>query len=174
MDHSLPWHERYKWRTINGLALLLAAVAIACSGCATAPTAPPPPAVPEPLVFTGTLDLSGQGVGFVITHASGLSCTGRYGSGRLPDPVSVEVTCNDEQTGTLTVTKTAGMRGDVTLSDGRQGIVTFAQPPQPVVSTRHSTAREVYVRHGRGGCGSRGGPGYRLPNGKCASWRHRR
>jgi hypothetical protein len=22
----------------------------------------------------------------------------------------------------------------------------------------------------RGGCGSRGGPGYRLPNGKCASW----
>jgi hypothetical protein len=23
-----------------------------------------------------------------------------------------------------------------------------------------------------GGCGSRGGPGYRLPNGKCASWHH--
>jgi hypothetical protein len=23
---------------------------------------------------------------------------------------------------------------------------------------------------GRGGCGSRGGPGYRKPNGKCASW----
>jgi endonuclease YncB( thermonuclease family) len=25
-----------------------------------------------------------------------------------------------------------------------------------------------------GGCGSRGGPGYRLANGKCASWRHKR
>lgn len=40
---------------------------------------------------------------------------------------------------------------------------------------RHSTAPSVtlppvtYAHHKRGGCGSRGGPGYRLPNGKCAS-----
>jgi hypothetical protein len=27
--------------------------------------------------------------------------------------------------------------------------------------------------HRRGGCGSRGGPGYRLANGRCAGWRAR-
>jgi endonuclease YncB( thermonuclease family) len=30
------------------------------------------------------------------------------------------------------------------------------------------------VHKARRGCGSRGGPGYRLSNGKCASWRHKR
>ena len=30
----------------------------------------------------------------------------------------------------------------------------------------------AYVRHGRGGCGSRGGAGYRLPNGRCAGRKH--
>lgn len=29
----------------------------------------------------------------------------------------------------------------------------------------------AYVKRGRGGCGSRGGAGYRLPNGKCAGRR---
>lgn len=33
----------------------------------------------------------------------------------------------------------------------------------------HST--HVVTHHHRGGCGSRGGPGYRLPNGRCASRR---
>jgi hypothetical protein len=32
--------------------------------------------------------------------------------------------------------------------------------------------RPAYVRHGRGGCGSRGGAGYRLPNGRCAGRKH--
>ena len=155
-----------KLRTI---AIMLSA--IACSACATAPVAPPPAAPPAPLAFTGKLDLSGQGVGFVITH-NDLSCAGRYASGRLPDPVSVEVACTDKQTGMLTVTKTPAMHGDVTFADGRKGIVTFEQPARPVAIIKHSTAS--YVRHGRGGCGSRGGPGYRLANGKCASWRHRR
>jgi micrococcal nuclease len=41
------------------------------------------------------------------------------------------------------------------LSGARQGI---------------ASSHRTYVRHGRKGCGSRGGPGYRLPNGKCASW----
>lgn len=36
--------------------------------------------------------------------------------------------------------------------------------PAPILKVR-------YVRRGRGGCGSRGGPGYRLPNGKCAGRR---
>lgn len=42
----------------------------------------------------------------------------------------------------------------------------------PITTVRHS-AKRTYVRRGRGGCGSRGGPGYRLPNGRCASWRRR-
>jgi hypothetical protein len=36
------------------------------------------------------------------------------------------------------------------------------------VSAVPAIVRPAYVRHGRGGCGSRGGAGYRLPNGKCA------
>lgn len=31
------------------------------------------------------------------------------------------------------------------------------------------TVKQTYIKRGRGGCGSRGGAGYRLPNGKCAS-----
>ena len=31
-----------------------------------------------------------------------------------------------------------------------------------------------YRGYGGGGCGSRGGPGYRLPSGRCASWRQAR
>jgi len=30
------------------------------------------------------------------------------------------------------------------------------------------STKTTYVKRGRGGCGSRGGAGYRLPNGKCA------
>ncbi len=47
----------------------------------------------------------------------------------------------------------------------------IAPPPSSYpIAIRHSTKR-TYVRRGRGGCGSRGGAGYRLPNGKCASRR---
>jgi hypothetical protein len=43
----------------------------------------------------------------------------------------------------------------------------------PSHALRHSTVTVVsppvtYVHHRRGGCGSRGGAGYRLPNGRCA------
>jgi hypothetical protein len=43
----------------------------------------------------------------------------------------------------------------------------------PAHTLRHSTVPVVsppvtYTHHKRGGCGSRGGAGYRLPNGKCA------
>ena len=116
-----------------------------------------------------------QGVGFLITHASGLSCSGRYPSGHLPEQFSVEIKCNDELTGLMNATKAEGVRGVVTLSDERQGDVAFVLPV-PVIqpSPRVATAHRTYVRHGRGGCGSRGGPGYRLPNGKCARWSHRR
>lgn len=35
------------------------------------------------------------------------------------------------------------------------------------ITARSSSTYEV----ARGGCGSKGGPGYRKANGKCASWR---
>jgi hypothetical protein len=44
-----------------------------------------------------------------------------------------------------------------------------ALPPPVVRHTPTTTTR--YVRKGRGGCGSRGGAGYRLPSGRCASKR---
>jgi hypothetical protein len=47
--------------------------------------------------------------------------------------------------------------------------VATSPPPPPVV--RHTAPTVRYVRKGRGGCGSRGGAGYRLPSGKCASRR---
>jgi hypothetical protein len=156
------------------ITVVLLATASVCAGCATTP---PPAAVPEPLAFIGTLDLSGQGVGFLLTHSSDLSCAGRYPSGRLPEQFTVEVTCDDELTGILTATKTTGLHGTVALSDARQGDVTFPAPPAVQPSppgARRVASGHSYVRHGRGGCGSRGGPGYRLPNGKCASWKHRR
>jgi hypothetical protein len=154
------------------ITIVLLAVASVCVSCATTP---PPAAVPERLAFIGTLDLSGQGVGFLLPHSSDLSYSGRYPSGRLPEQFTVEVICNDELTGVLTVTKTTGLHGTVALSDTRQGDVTFPAPPavRPSPPVRKVASGHSYVRHG-GGCGSRGGPGYRLPNGKCASWKHRR
>src|SRR4051812_4689446 len=46
-----------------------------------------------------------------------------------------------------------------------------ATPPAPPPLVRHTTTTKRYIRKGRGGCGSRGGAGYRLPSGKCASKR---
>ena len=44
-------------------------------------------------------------------------------------------------------------------------------PPVPLVSTPPSFRPSSRAASG---CGSRGGPGYRLSNGKCASWTHKR
>lgn len=43
--------------------------------------------------------------------------------------------------------------------------------PSPGFSAvvRTPAVKQTYIKRGRGGCGSRGGLGYRLPNGKCAS-----
>ena len=51
-----------------------------------------------------------------------------------------------------------------------------ASKPAPVSARADATRRshsETYRSSGRGsdGCGGRGGPGWRKPNGKCASWR---
>jgi hypothetical protein len=154
------------------IIVVISVLAISCAGCAT--TSPAPKL--ERLDFKGEMDLSGRGVGFMVTHQNGLICEGRYGSGRLPSSASIDVTCNDKQTGVLIVTKTEGIRGTVTLSDQRQGDVTFEplrpQVVQPSSVVQSRVASTTHVRRGRSGCGSRGGPGYRLPSGKCAS--HRR
>jgi hypothetical protein len=44
-------------------------------------------------------------------------------------------------------------------------------PSAPTVSTRPTAEPSPITASG---CGSRGGPGYRLPSGKCASWSHKR
>lgn len=46
-------------------------------------------------------------------------------------------------------------------------------PTYPTYSNNYSSTTPVfYGGSSRGGCGSRGGPGYRKANGKCASWRN--
>jgi hypothetical protein len=42
---------------------------------------------------------------------------------------------------------------------------------QPRLAATPTTAPLIAPYYGSSGCGSRGGPGYRLPSGKCASWR---
>jgi hypothetical protein len=42
---------------------------------------------------------------------------------------------------------------------------------RPLPAVANTTLTPRYVHRGRGGCGSRGGAGYRLPNGKCAGRR---
>ncbi len=56
----------------------------------------------------------------------------------------------------------------------RPAPVVVAPTPRPVpkVVAVGLPSTTVTIHHS-GGCGSRGGPGYRLPNGKCASWHHK-
>ena len=53
-------------------------------------------------------------------------------------------------------------------------VVSPAAEKPPTVSVPVSELRYHFTAAAghRGGCGSRGGPGYRLSNGKCASWHH--
>lgn len=111
---------------------LMSVAALALGACTTAPPPAPPPA--ERLSFAGTLDLSRPGISFHLTHESGLACDASYGSGRLPDTVTVLLACNDAQTGTLTVVKAGTLSGTVTLSGGRTGDVLFQPPPAPRVA----------------------------------------
>ena len=54
-------------------------------------------------------------------------------------------------------------------------VPSYQSSPSDMKSIPPDTS-EIYSRKARSsgggrGCGSRGGPGYRLPNGKCASWK---
>lgn len=149
---------------------VVAAVAV-CSiatGCATAPTSPPPP-----LEFTGTIDLSRPGIGFRLDHASGLSCEAHYSGSRLPETFAVPLQCNEQREGMMDAVKRESVHATIKLSDGRTGVATIALPTKPVAvkPVAKPVVASYRPRSAKRGCGSRGGPGYRLPNGKCASWR---
>lgn len=49
-----------------------------------------------------------------------------------------------------------------------------AGTPNATITAPKINTANTNTTHGHGGCGSRGGPGYRLANGKCASWHKRR
>lgn len=46
-----------------------------------------------------------------------------------------------------------------------------AAPTSPEAKSKITTRSSATYEVARRGCGSKGGPGYRKSNGKCASWR---
>lgn len=143
---------------------------VLAAGCATAPPQPPPP-----LEFAGALDLSQPGIGFRLAHASGLSCDGHYSGSRLPEAFSIPLRCNDERDGVMDAVKRQSIQATIKLADGRTGLAAFELPVKPPLAAKPPpTVKPISRPSGSKGCGSRGGPGYRLPSGKCASWRNRR
>jgi hypothetical protein len=71
---------------------------------------------------------------------------------------------------------------DATAPDAAPATVEEAPPPVAVVRVPAAPAKVLIVEHRsaavpagprRGGCGSRGGPGYRTASGRCASWQER-
>jgi hypothetical protein len=134
------------------MRLVLLLLAFTLAGCASAPVQSP-----ERLVFNGHLDLAGIGV--IASHESGLLCEARSARSRLPETVTLQAKCNDEQSATLTVNKGADVRGVLVFARGREGDVAFELPAPPrvaVVAAPASTLRPVpgaartYVRPGAG------------------------
>ena len=114
-------------------SFILALTGVVLAGCASAP---PPPA-PEPLALNGTLDLSKPGIGIRVADVSEtLVCETHYASGKLPETLSLPLTCSEGRSGTLYLTNAPELRGTVTFIGGRLGEVTFAPPanlaPRPI------------------------------------------
>jgi len=106
--------------------------------------------------------------------------------------VVVSITAVDAQ-GTGTVTKTFEGTWNLVLLDNTWRLdtasiveTTHSPTPTPTITLGPTAVRTATAQprlevtstpvaaipfYGGGGCGSRGGPGYRLPSGKCASWR---
>ena len=143
---------------------IYAAVSVVLTGCASAP----PPA-PEPLALNGTLDLSKPGIGIRVADISEtLVCDAQYASGKLPETLSLPLTCSEGRSGTLYLTKAPELRGTVTFVGGQLGNVTFPPPaapapavapavvvPAPSVSYSPPPSGRVttYVRHRSGSTG---------------------
>ena len=72
--------------------------------------------------------------------------------------------------------KSTEILGAVSVPLNAQKLLLHSNAPSalaaPTVRVR-TKVHDAAPAHRRG-CGSRGGPGYRLANGKCASWRHKR
>src|SRR5882757_6977490 len=109
-------------------SFILAFAGFVLAGCASAP---PPPA-PEPLALNGTLDLSKPGIGIHVADVSEtLVCDAHYASGKLPETLSLPLTCSEGRSGTLYLTKAPELRGTVTFVGGQLGEVTFLPPAAP-------------------------------------------
>jgi hypothetical protein len=145
-------------------SFILALAGVVLAGCASAP----PAAAPEPLALNGTLDLSKPGIGIRVADASEtLVCETHTASGKLPETLTLPLTCSEGRSGTLTLTKAPELRGTVTFVGGQLGEVTFAPPaiaapppsalppavapavvvPAPSVSYSAPPAHRVTVRH---------------------------
>jgi hypothetical protein len=146
-------------------SFILALAGVVLAGCASAP--PPAPA-PEPLALNGTLDLGKPGIGIRIADVSEtLVCETHTASGKLPETLSLPLTCSEGRSGTLYLTKAPELRGTVTFIGGQLGDVTFAPPanlapppiapppavapavvvPAPSVSYSAPPTHRAYVRH---------------------------
>jgi hypothetical protein len=153
-------------------SFVLALASVVLAGCASAP----PPVAPEPLALNGSLDLSKPGIGIRLADVSeALVCEAHYASGKLPETLSLPLTCSEGRSGTLYLTKAGeALRGTVTLVGGQFGDVTFPPPPPPIstppaapapvaapvvvpapsVSYAPPPAHRVYVRHRSSSSGS--------------------
>jgi hypothetical protein len=61
----------------------------------------------------------------------------------------------------------------ITIGRGRMTMAAYAAAVREFAhqtATKKSEPAQILLYLPTGGCGSRGGPGYRLANGKCASW----
>jgi hypothetical protein len=108
------------------------------AGCASSP--PQLPTVP--IALTGALDLTRPGVHFRITGANEtLECSAHSSMGKLPETLSLPLSCDDGKAGTLNLTKSPDLRGAVTFADGTIGEVTFVPlpPTAPRVAAAPST-----------------------------------
>jgi len=73
--------------------------------------------------------------------------------------------------------RSLGVKGGVYVVTAKRGAMSFPQYAHAAqellrqAAANHSASRTSGSFWPTLGCGSRGGPGYRLPSGKCASWR---
>jgi hypothetical protein len=137
---------------------ICAAASLILAGRASAPSS-----APEPLTLNGTLDLGKPGIGIRVADIpETLVCEAHYASGKLPETLSLPLTCSEGHSGTLYLTKSPELRGTITFVGGQIGEVTFPPPaaPAPAVapaivvpapsvsySSSPSGRATIYVRH---------------------------
>lgn len=122
--YTATWGLR-RMRALGGV------IALAVAGCAATQVDPPV----QRIAFDGLMDLTRPGIHFTVSSEPSLVCEAHHAGSRLPDSLSLQLNCNDEIAGTLSVTKAADVRGAVTLSDNRMGDVIFTRiEPQRIAA----------------------------------------